>query len=477
MRKDIGRRQSNGEVRLEDTDLENQVKPTSEFEREGRRAEPARAEHRESSKRSRARPSSDRTGPPGEGSAAADNADLERVATRAAGHDKLTWTPELVSRFWDLIGDSFLGRLAFSAGNSERLSQVFLPYLQPGMRYLDFGAGNGHFAERMVQAGYQMALYDPASLRDLHSRELLQGKSGFLGNMSPGSGTKFDGLFLIEVIEHVLDSDLESTFNLIREFLSPDGLLFLTTPNKEQLEDNFVVDPTNGLFFHRWQHVRSLSRQSLTKLLKRFEFEPIVIHEIEFSDLIFSETGAGLGVRAEFKELFATLRPLQIGNSSNLICVAARADAPAFGTASMLPRASLDAPPLQLLPRVALDPPSQKDLGPSVRDYIDRDATVEIVLAPEAITHRAGFSWVFNLSFLLPGDSSDRPCSARTWVYEDGRSLGPAHSAHTLISEAGGGPFSHWADTLVFSSSDNSDPTANGRRYTVRVNRVQFRGA
>lgn len=463
---------------MDDTDLKTNMQPAGD-EGEARAAEPARAERGISSTRSKTRSSSKRIGTADEeAGATAGNSDTRpSVRTGAPEHDKLTWTPELVSRFWDLVSDSALGRISFSAGNGDRLLQVFGHYLQPEKRYLDFGAGDGHFAERMIQAGYQTAVYDPAAVRSSHGGELLHGKAGFLGNVSPGSGTKFDGLFLIEVIEHVLDSELDTTFDLMRRFLSPDGLLFLTTPNKEQLEDSFAVDPTNGLFFHRWQHVRSLDRHSLTKLLNRFEFEPIIIHEVEFSDLIFSEAGAGLGGRAEFRDLFATLRPLQIGNCSNLVCVAARADAPALGTASMLPRASLDAVPLQLLPRVSLDPPSRKDLEPAVGDYIDRGATVEIVLAPEAITHRGGVSWMFNLAFLLPGDGSERPSAARTWLYEDGHPLGPAHTPHTLISEAGGGRFSHWADTLVFSTTDNSDPTANGRRYTIRVNRNQFRAS
>jgi len=53
-------------------------------------------------------------------------------------------------------------------------------------------------------------------------------------------------------------------------------------------------------------------------------------------------------------------------------------------------------------------------------------------------------------------------------LLEDGRPLGPGNALHAEIGTQGGGRFSFWKDTyLYFSSSDNSDPRANGRQYTL----------
>jgi len=53
-------------------------------------------------------------------------------------------------------------------------------------------------------------------------------------------------------------------------------------------------------------------------------------------------------------------------------------------------------------------------------------------------------------------------------LLEDGQPLGPAHSAHAEIRQAGRGRYSHWgARTIYFSTSDNSDPRTNGREYKV----------
>src|ERR1700730_2078962 len=52
---------------------------------------------------------------------------------------------------------------------------------------------------------------------------------------------------------------------------------------------------------------------------------------------------------------------------------------------------------------------------------------------------------------------------------ENGLLLGPAHSQHADIRSHGGGRFSHWNDVLYFSTSDGTDPRANGRSCTASL--------
>jgi SAM-dependent methyltransferase len=61
-------------------------------------------------------------------------------------------------------------------------------------------------------------------------------------------------------------------------------------------------------------------------------------------------------------------------------------------------------------------------------------------------------------------------------VLEDGYPLaGPANALHDDIRNLGGGRFSFWYDYVNFSTSDNSDPRTNGRRYEIeyRVSRLR----
>ncbi|GJM21731.1 MAG: hypothetical protein DHS20C15_16460 [Planctomycetota bacterium] len=69
--------------------------------------------------------------------------------------------------------------------------------------------------------------------------------------------------------------------------------------------------------------------------------------------------------------------------------------------------------------------------------------------------------------------SDDMSASAsRLELFEDGVALGPAHASHQEIRDAGAGRYSHWSGGLYFSSSDGSDPNANGREYLARVKRL-----
>jgi hypothetical protein len=66
----------------------------------------------------------------------------------------------------------------------------------------------------------------------------------------------------------------------------------------------------------------------------------------------------------------------------------------------------------------------------------------------------------------LPNDSVGSPTSSNLMMLEDGRALGPAHSSHAEIREKGLGRFSHWDSSIIFSSSDGTDPSTNGRTYS-----------
>jgi hypothetical protein len=80
-------------------------------------------------------------------------------------------------------------------------------------------------------------------------------------------------------------------------------------------------------------------------------------------------------------------------------------------------------------------------------------------------THERGNCYVAPLAKRLVSDSNGR---SRLRLFEDGQELPFPHSTHDDIRELGAGRYSHWGDAVFFSSSDNSDPAKNGRRYSVR---------
>jgi pectate lyase len=90
----------------------------------------------------------------------------------------------------------------------------------------------------------------------------------------------------------------------------------------------------------------------------------------------------------------------------------------------------------------------------------------------KAVIKDSGFAYYLERTFILPGDSDAAPTSSTLKLFENGKELGPAHTAHKNIRLYGKGRFSHWGNTLYFSSSDNTDPRRNGRKYTFTIGTV-----
>jgi hypothetical protein len=86
---------------------------------------------------------------------------------------------------------------------------------------------------------------------------------------------------------------------------------------------------------------------------------------------------------------------------------------------------------------------------------------------PYAKIQPDGFAFIGRASTLRGlADTPDAPERSPAMLYEDGKPLGPPHSVHADIWKFGLGRFSHWSNTgFIFSSSDNSDPNLNGRKY------------
>ncbi|MDQ6735090.1 MAG: hypothetical protein M3Z35_13415 [Nitrospirota bacterium] len=95
-------------------------------------------------------------------------------------------------------------------------------------------------------------------------------------------------------------------------------------------------------------------------------------------------------------------------------------------------------------------------------------AYIEGEMSLAYVAHETGYNYVLRQEFDAGGDTTNAPKASNLKIYEDGVALGPAHSPHAEIRQLGRGRYSHWEDSLYFSTSDNSDPTTNKRRYTYR---------
>jgi len=95
-------------------------------------------------------------------------------------------------------------------------------------------------------------------------------------------------------------------------------------------------------------------------------------------------------------------------------------------------------------------------------------------IASSAITPELGLAYSApagldkNISlYALPADTNETPRKSELKLLENGRTLGPPHSLHAEVRERGGGRYSYWSGSIIFSTSDGSDPRSNGRAYSI----------
>jgi 2-polyprenyl-3-methyl-5-hydroxy-6-metoxy-1,4-benzoquinol methylase len=89
----------------------------------------------------------------------------------------------------------------------------------------------------------------------------------------------------------------------------------------------------------------------------------------------------------------------------------------------------------------------------------------------EPFIHQRGAMWAAHIPHLaaLADNAGGDGQNGRSpvFVFEDDRQLAWPHSQHAAIADHGRGRFSHWGDYVYFAASDGSDPSGNGRCYSV----------
>ncbi|MFT7463574.1 MAG: hypothetical protein ACI9EF_001919 [Pseudohongiellaceae bacterium] len=94
----------------------------------------------------------------------------------------------------------------------------------------------------------------------------------------------------------------------------------------------------------------------------------------------------------------------------------------------------------------------------------------EHALEVSAMKPGQGLSWTVPVPerWLPLANNSELPGGAQPLLLlEDGQEIGPVCPMHQRIRDDGGGAYSHWSNSLIFSTPDGSDPRNNGRTYSL----------
>jgi len=200
---------------------------------------------------------------------------------------RIEWNDEQVGRLWDWYAktrpycDMYFAKLF-----GEQIVRATGFSLNAGISVLDFGCGPGflwdHIRALQCLWRYTGIDFSRVSVATLVRRAVHE--SRFAGALHVRSlpvdlpDAAFDAAFMIEVVEHISDDQLDAALAETRRLLKPGGKLVITTPNDEDLSLSTKFCPDCGSVFHEWQHVRSWSAASLSASVARRGFTP---HRVE----------------------------------------------------------------------------------------------------------------------------------------------------------------------------------------------------
>ena len=152
----------------------------------------------------------------------------------------LQWTNELVQKFWDYQSRS--PDAYFTSQFGAQIAGSVLDFIPRHARILDYACGTGALTGHLLRAGLSVAACDLSR-----------------------------------------DPVLQRIFDDVRRVLTPGGVVVVTTPNDEDLTIETVYCPCCNHTFHRWQHVRSWSAQTLSTRFSSLGFQTVATRTTDFS--------------------------------------------------------------------------------------------------------------------------------------------------------------------------------------------------
>lgn len=196
---------------------------------------------------------------------------------------KVNWNEQTVSTFWNDI-DVLIQRQEktndyFAHDYAKQLLKMINKMIHfKNKKVLDYGCGRGDLIHILCN-DYDLEIVNGCDIsqesvdfvnRSNSGNKRFGGAVRIESKAIPYQNENFDVILLTELIEHLNDRDLEFAVSEISRMLKKNGVVVVTTPNEENLKDSIVVCPECECYFHRVQHMRSWSVQTLEKYFSRY---------------------------------------------------------------------------------------------------------------------------------------------------------------------------------------------------------------
>lgn len=197
----------------------------------------------------------------------------------------MEWTPERIERFWEWQAE--FPEQYFTHILGARIASRLSGYFPPNARILDLGCGLGHLIPHLSTYAREVVGIDAsvAAIQATRARchELGNFGGAFLLEEIGQIPGKFDVITVIEVVEHLTDEQLRGLLQTARSLVAPAGVVIFTTPNEEPLEQSMIYSPATGEVFHRYQHMRRWTAESLRDCVQSGGFDVVETVTTDFS--------------------------------------------------------------------------------------------------------------------------------------------------------------------------------------------------
>jgi SAM-dependent methyltransferase len=203
----------------------------------------------------------------------------------------IEWTAEQIADYWTwaatapAMRDTYFTKLV--GHDVLRVIESKVRLREP---VLDLGAGPGDLTTLLLTSGYETwaAENSEPMLRVLRSR--FGAHPRFRGAVLSNDRVDFPSgtagtVLLIETIEHLPAPVLGPLLAEISRVLVAGGQLVITTPNAEALEGATFMCPSCHCLYHKNQHMRSLTAESLRALVEPHGFVTGFVGSTRFTPL------------------------------------------------------------------------------------------------------------------------------------------------------------------------------------------------
>jgi SAM-dependent methyltransferase len=204
---------------------------------------------------------------------------------------EINWTAEKVGRFWDYYAhNKAYEENFFSWMVGDAIINFALNYSSLKGNILDYGCGHGFLIGKLLNKGISCEGLEFSADSANKVRKQFGKEKNFKGvtlaqNLpTPLESEKYDFVFIIETIEHLLPEYFEDTLKEIHRVTRKGGLILITVPNDEVLDAGKVFCPECGCVFHNIQHISSWQKDSLSSLMKKVGFDDVVCKATRFKE-------------------------------------------------------------------------------------------------------------------------------------------------------------------------------------------------